>query len=295
MTCVASLDEISKRYKAVSAVDGLSLSVDSGEVVALLGPNGAGKTTAISILLGLVDADAGTASLLGGPPQQAIAEGRVGAMLQDGGLMGGVRVAELLAMLRSLYPAPMSVERAVALAQLDGLEQRRTDRLSGGQAQRLRVACALIGNPDLLVLDEPTAAMDVEARRSFWTTMRDTAASGRTIVFSTHYLEEADVFADRIVVIGRGRLLADGTPADIKSTVATRVVRCNINRPDEARLARLPAVASLSVCNGRVELHTINSDATLRALLTDWPDAYAVEVAGADLEEAFMALTAAAA
>jgi ABC-2 type transport system ATP-binding protein len=295
MTCVASLDGVFKAYGAVLAVDDLSLNVDRGEVVALLGPNGAGKTTAISILLGLLDADAGTALLLGGPPEQAIAQGEVGAMLQDGGLMAGVRVAELLGMLRSLYPEPMSLERAMSLAQLQGLEQRRTDRLSGGQIQRLRVACALIGDPDLLVLDEPTAAMDVEARRRFWGTMRDTAASGRTIIFSTHYLEEADVFADRIVVIGSGRLLADGTPAKIKSTVATRVVRCRIERPDQANLARLPGVVSLSAYGGRVELHTIDSDTTLRALIAGWPDANGIEVVGADLEEAFLALTAAAA
>jgi ABC-2 type transport system ATP-binding protein len=294
MTCVASLDQISKSYGTVLAIDAVSLNVDRGEVVALLGPNGAGKTTAISILLGLLDADTGTASLFGGPPHDAIAQGRVGAMLQDGGLMTGVRVAELLVMLRSLYPEPMSVDRALALAQLDGLEQRRTDRLSGGQAQRLRVACSLIGDPDLLVLDEPTAAMDVEARRGFWATMRDAVDRGRTILFSTHYLEEADDFADRIVVIGKGRLLADGTPTEIKSTVATLVVRCRIERPDQASLARLPGVSSLSVHNGRVELHTIDSDATLRALLTGWPDAHGLEVAGADLEDAFVALTAAA-
>ena len=291
MTPVVSLTDIEKSFGSVQAVDRLSLTVDAGEVVALLGPNGAGKTTTISILLGLLRVDRGTVELCGGPPEAAVAGGRVGAMLQDGGLMAGVRVDELLCMLHSTYPAPITVERAIALAQLDGLERRRVDRLSGGQTQRLRVACALIGNPELLVLDEPTAAMDVEARRAFWDAMRDEAAGGRTIVFSTHYLEEADAFADRIVVIGCGQIVADGTPAAIKSTIGVRVVRCELARPDERRLASLPGVTGVAVRRRRVELRTVDSDATLRALLSGWPAAHDIEVTGAGLEDAFVALT----
>jgi ABC-2 type transport system ATP-binding protein len=291
MTPVVSLTDIEKSFGAVRAVDDLSLAVDAGDVVALLGPNGAGKTTTISILLGLLRADGGTAELWGGRPDAAVAQGRVGAMLQDGGLMPGVRIDELLRMLRASYPAPMSVERAMALAQLDGLERRRVDRLSGGQTQRLRVACALIGDPELLVLDEPTAAMDVEARRSFWSAMREEAATGRTILFSTHYLEEADAFADRIVVIGAGRVIADGSPAAIKSTIGARVVRCEVARPDAAGLASLPGVTSVDVRRQRVELRTGDSDATLRALLGRFPEARDIEVTGAGLEDAFVALT----
>jgi ABC-2 type transport system ATP-binding protein len=291
MTCIASLAGIEKSFGSVRALDGLTLSVEPGEVVALLGPNGAGKTTALSILLGLLSADRGTSALFGERPEVAVSQGRVGAMLQDGGLMAGVRIGELLAMLRSLYPAPRSVERAVALAQLDGLERRRVDRLSGGQTQRLRVAAALVGNPNLLVLDEPTAAMDVEARRSFWDAMRDEADGGRTIVFSTHYLEEADAFADRVVVIGAGRVLADGTPAAIKSTIGLRVVRCSVPDPDERRLAALAGVTEVVVHRQRVELRSLDSDATLRALLDACPSAHDIEVGGAGLEDAFLALT----
>ena len=181
MTCVASLAGVERSFGTVRAVAGVSLAVDEGEVVALLGPNGAGKTTTIEILLGLINADHGDVSLFGGSPDKAIAEGLVGAMLQDGGLMTGVSVAELLNMLRTQYPDPVTVDRALALTGLVGLERRRVDRLSGGQTQRLRAACALIGNPRFVVLDEPTVAMDVEARHAFWTAMRSLAAETRTL------------------------------------------------------------------------------------------------------------------
>jgi ABC-2 type transport system ATP-binding protein len=277
----------------VRAVDGVTVAIERGEVVALLGPNGAGKTTTISLLLGLLAPDRGEAQLFGAPPGVAVSQGRVGAMLQDGGLLDGVRVVELLTMLQSLYPAPMPVHRAVVLAQLEGLERRRTDRLSGGQSQRLRVACALIGNPELLVLDEPTAAMDVEARRAFWGAMQDLAEEGRTVLFSSHYLEEADAFADRVIVVGAGRVVADGSPAHIKSTIGARVVRCRLARPDAAGLATLAGVRSVSAHGERVELRTTDSDATLRALLARWPAAHDIEVNGAGLEDAFLALVAA--
>jgi ABC-2 type transport system ATP-binding protein len=293
MTCIASMTGVEKAFGSVRAVDGLGIAVEAGEVVALLGPNGAGKTTTISLLLGLVAPDSGTVELFGGPPQRAVSRGLVGAMLQDGGLLDGVRVGELLAMLRSLYPAPTTVERAMELAQLRGLERRRTERLSGGQLQRVRVACALIGNPELLVLDEPTAAMDVEARHRFWEAMHEQAARGRTIVFSTHYLEEADLFAGRVVVLGAGRVIADGTPNEIKSTISVRVVRFTAPCGDAAPFAGLPGVRSVSVHGRRVELRTADSDATLRALLARWPVAHDIEVSGAALEDAFLALVAA--
>src|SRR5581483_1656601 len=293
MSCIASLTAVEKSFGTVRAVDGLTLAVAPGEIVALLGPNGAGKTTAISLLLGLLAPDRGEAALFGGPPRDAVSRGRVGAMLQDGGMLDGVRVGELLGALRSLYPAPMTVERAVNLAQLRGLERRRTDRLSGGQAQRLKVACALIGNPELIVLDEPTAAMDVEARRSFWDAIREQASAGRSVLFSTHYLEEADATADRVVVIGGGRVVADGPSAEIKATVGMRVVRVTHAHLEPAQLACLPGVTSLSTHGARAELRTTDSDATLRALLSGWPTARDIEVAGAALEDAFLALVAA--
>jgi ABC-2 type transport system ATP-binding protein len=211
-------------------------------------------------------------------------------MLQDGGLMTGVLVGELLAMLRAQYPDPISIDQALSLTGLEGLERRRVDRLSGGQAQRLRAACALVGNPDLLVLDEPTASLDVEARRSFWAAMRDQAALGRTILFSTHYLEEADEFADRVVVLAAGRVIADGSPSAIKSTLGIRLVRCTIETPQRSRLVDLPGVVSADVFRRRVELRSTNSDVTLRALLDAFPEASEIEIVGAGLEDAFLAL-----
>jgi ABC-2 type transport system ATP-binding protein len=291
MTPVASLTNVVKAFGDVRAVDGLTLRVQPGETVALLGPNGAGKTTTISLLLRLLTADRGSARLFGVEPAEAAAAGRVGAMLQDGGLMSGVLVGELLAMLAGLYPAPIPFAEAITIAQLQGLERRRVDRLSGGQSQRLRVAAALMGDPDLLILDEPTAAMDVEARRSFWQAMRAETARGRTILFSTHYLEEADAYSDRVVVIGAGTLLADGTPDTIKASTGLRVLRCTLTDPDPARLADLPGVAAVDVRQHRAEIRSRDSDSTLRALLSGWPDSPTSKSQG--LEDAFLALTAA--
>ena len=291
MTCAISLTQVEKSFGPVHAVAGVTLEVGQGEVVALLGPNGAGKTTTIEILLGLLKADGGRAHLFDSSPQAAAAAGRIGAMLQDGGLMTGVLVGELLAMLAAQYPNPISVEQALTVTSLDGLERRRVDRLSGGQAQRLRAACALVGNPELLVLDEPTVSMDVEARRSFWAAMRNEAAKGRTILFSTHYLEEADEFADRVVVLGAGRVLADGSPSTIKSAFGLRVLRCTVERPDRSQLGSLPGVASANIFRQRVELRSSNSDATLRALLAAFPEAADIEIGGAGLEDALLALT----
>jgi ABC-2 type transport system ATP-binding protein len=196
--CAVRVDRVTRRFGDVVAVDNLSLTVGLGETVALLGPNGAGKTTAISMLVGLSTPDSGSIEIFGSAPGSAAAHATVGAMLQDGGMMPGVQIVELLGMIRSLYDAPLALDEAITIAQLAGLEKRRVDRLSGGQSQRLRLAMALIGDPRLLILDEPTAAMDVETRRGFWRAMEGFTARGRTILFSTHYLEEADVAADRI-------------------------------------------------------------------------------------------------
>ena len=284
------IEGITRSFGAVTAVNDLSLDIRRGETVALLGPNGAGKTTTISMLLGLLQPDRGRITVLGTDPGTAVSSGRVGAMLQDGGLLAGVRIRELLKMLRSQYAAPMTVERAVHLAQLGGLEDRFVDRLSGGQAQRLRVAVALIGNPELLVLDEPTAAMDVEARRTFWRDIGAQAAEGRTILFSTHYLEEADDHCDRVIVIGGGRLLADGTPEAIKASSGRRAIRFLLDgRPDG--LDRLTGVSAVEVRGRRVELRCSDTDSALRALVAERPDAHDIEVGGVDLEEAFLALT----
>lgn len=286
-----TLTGVSKSYRAVQAVRELSLTVRRGETTALLGPNGAGKSTTIGMILGLLDPDRGTVGVLGSSPDEAVAAGRVGAMLQDGGMMSNVRVAELLRMLAALYPNPMPVETALGLCQLDGLERRRVDRLSGGQTQKLRLAVALIGNPDLLILDEPTAGMDVEARRRFWADMNAEAANGRTILFSTHYLEEADTNSDRIVVIAGGIVVADGTPEAIKDSVGLRAVRFTAPQAATLDLSTLPAVSASSLRGDRVEIRSANTDAVLRAVIRQWPAAHDFEITGIGLEDAFIALT----
>lgn len=282
-----------RAYGAVRAVDGLDLTIGRGETVALLGRNGAGKSTAISMLLGLLPPTEGTVRLFGGAPEAAVRAGQVGAMLQDGKPIRRVTVRELIAFVASTYPSPMPVGEALELAGLDGLAGRRIDRLSGGQSQRVRFAMALAGNPELVVLDEPTAALDVEARRSFWQSMRQYAARGNTVLFSTHYLEEADDNADRIVVIDRGRVVADGSGEAVKRAVGGALVSVRIadSADGPAELAGLPGVTSLDVRGDRALLRSADSDATVLALarlglVRD------LEVAPASLEDAFLALTA---
>jgi ABC-2 type transport system ATP-binding protein len=217
---VVTFDAVTRRYGSLTAVDGLRLEIEPGETVALLGPNGAGKTTTVELLLGLGSPDEGQVRLFGGPPAQAVARGRVGAMLQDAGLPQGVRVAELIGLIRGLYPDPLPLADALRLTDLEQVANRQVERLSGGQRQRLRLALALAGNPELLVLDEPTAALDVQARRAFWQRLRAGVAAGRTVLFATHRLEEADQAGDRVVVLARGRLVADGTPEQVKAQAA---------------------------------------------------------------------------
>ncbi|WP_079138241.1 ABC transporter ATP-binding protein, partial [Actinacidiphila rubida] len=218
------LTAVHKRFGAVRAVAGVDLEIGRGETLALLGRNGAGKSTTIGLLLGLDQPDGGGVELFGGPPARAVRAGRVGAMLQDGHPIPRVTVAELVAFVAAAYPCPMPAAEALELAGIGALGGRRVDRLSGGQAQRLRFALAVAGNPWLIVLDEPTAALDVEARRAFWRAMRGYAARGNTVLFSTHYLEEADENADRIVVMDRGRIVADGSGERIKQAVGGTLV-----------------------------------------------------------------------
>jgi ABC-2 type transport system ATP-binding protein len=199
-----------KSFGAVGAVRGIDVSVAAGETVALLGPNGAGKSTTIDMLLGLLDPDAGAVSVFGTAPRAAIDRGAVGAMLQTGALIRDLTVRELVAMMGSLYPHPLPVEEVLDLTGISDIADRRRQKLSGGQTQRVRFAVALVSNPDLLVLDEPTVAMDVEARRDFWTTMREFASRGKTVLSATHYLEEADAYADRVVLMAHGSIVADG-------------------------------------------------------------------------------------
>jgi ABC-2 type transport system ATP-binding protein len=277
----------------VEAVRGVDIAIEPGETVALLGPNGAGKSTTIDMLLGLTEPDAGTVSLFGGAPQDAIASGRVGAMLQTGALLRELTVRELISMMAALYPRALGVDEVLDLTGLTKTSEQRTEKLSGGQAQRVRFACALVANPDLLVLDEPTVAMDVEGRHAFWATMRSFAQRGTTIVFATHYLEEADDFADRAVLMAHGQVVADGPTTEIKARVGARMIRATLPDAPEAELRALPGVASVDRRGAAVTLRCSDSDAAIRALLTRFPEARDLEISGAGLEEAFLELTAA--
>jgi ABC-2 type transport system ATP-binding protein len=282
---------LTKSYGPVRAVDGLDLDIVAGETVALLGPNGAGKSTTIDALLGLSRPDAGSVTVFGRRPADAVRAGLVGAMLQSGGLISEVSVRELVELASSLYPAPMAVDEVLDRADLTELAGRRTTKLSGGQTQRVRFALALVPDPQLLVLDEPTAALDVEARRRFWASLRELTAAGRTVLFATHYLEEADAYADRVVLLARGRVVADGPATAIKAVVGGRTVRCTLPGADLAALRALPGVTAADVHGDGVTLRCSDSDAALRALLAAEPAARDLEVAGADLEDAFISLT----
>ncbi|MFB7852513.1 ABC transporter ATP-binding protein [Streptomyces sp. NPDC056053] len=280
--------------RTVRAVDGIDLSIDRGETVALLGRNGAGKSTTIGLLLGLDEPDTGRVRVLGRSAQQAVRAGLVGAMLQDGQPIQRVTVRELVAFVASTYPKPMPVPEALALAGLGEYADRRVDKLSGGQVQRVRFAVALAGNPELIVLDEPTAALDVEARRAFWDSMRAYARRGNTVLFSTHYLEEADGNADRIVVVDRGRIVADGTGDAIRSSVGSGLVSFDLAGGPTGGLELLPGVVAVEVSGDRALLRTDDSDATVvelarRGMIRD------LRVSRATLEDAFLALTSPAA
>ncbi|PZS24861.1 MAG: ABC transporter ATP-binding protein [Pseudonocardiales bacterium] len=276
----------------VHAVRGIDISIAPGETVALLGPNGAGKTTTIDMMLGLLPPDSGTVSVFGMAPAEAIMAGAIGGMLQTGGVIQYLTVRELIVMVASLYPKPLGVDEVIELTGIGDITNRKTTKLSGGQTQRLRFAIALVSNPDLLVLDEPTVALDVEARREFWSTMRAFVARGKTVVFATHYLEEADAYADRIILMANGQIVADGPATEIKAAVGTRTIRATLPHADLAAIAALPGVTNVDTRGESVVINCSNSDTALRALLAAFSEAHDIEVAGAGLEEAFMQLTA---
>ena len=275
-----------KQYGAVRAVDGVDLTIGRGEVVALLGPNGAGKSTTIDALLGLTRPDAGEVRLFGRSPREAVVAGSVGAMLQSGGFPDDATAGELVALTAALShrPAGPAMERAG----IAGYAGQRYGRLSGGQKQRVRFAVALVADPQLLVLDEPTAAMDVGARREFWAAMRQ---FGRTVLFATHYLAEAEEFADRVVLLRAGRVVADGSVAEVRALASGRVVSAVVPGADDRELAALPGVTQVVTQGERRLLTCDDSDAALRALLVGHDDAHDVEVVAHGLEDAFVRLT----
>jgi ABC-2 type transport system ATP-binding protein len=277
------------RYGDTVAVDGLDLTIPSGQTVALLGPNGAGKSTTVNSVLGLLRPSAGTVRVLGRTAEAAVRAGCVGAMLQHGGLPSEARVREVIALVRRSFPESWPLDDLVATAGIGGLLDRYVDALSGGQRQRVLLALALAGAPPLLLLDEPTSAMDVEGRRAFWTTMRALAARGHTVVFATHQLEEADAVADRVVVIAGGRIVADGSAARIKAGTQGRTI--TFTAPDDLGFEELPAVTAVKRQGQSVVLGTTDAEAPQRALLADGGRLPDLEVRGASLEDAVLSLT----
>jgi ABC-2 type transport system ATP-binding protein len=289
---VVAFENVRKVYGPVTAVNGLSLELRRGETIALLGPNGAGKSTSLDMLLALRKPTSGTIRVYGSAPAEVVRTGRIGAMLQSGGLMSEVTVAELVSLVAGFHPRPLPVEQTLRRAGIAALADRRVERLSGGESQRLRFALAIAGECDMIVLDEPTTSMDVESRQAFWANMKAEVASGHTLLFATHYLEEADQAADRILVINKGRLLADGTPAQIKERAGAKRISFRLDRVDETVLLQLPALVDLEVRNDLVRIQSSDSDRTLYALLDAGYRPREIEVSSLGLEQAFLAITA---
>ena len=275
-----------------AVVRDVSVEITPGQVTALLGPNGAGKSTSLDMLLALRKPTSGQIRVFGDDPYHAVKSGRIGAMLQSGGLMPEVTVRELVELVTSLHPRPEPIDTTLRRAGIAQFADQRVDRLSGGQTQRVRFALAICGKSELIVLDEPTAAMDVETRRLFWDSMKEEVAAGRTLLFATHYLEEADQAADRILVINRGRLLADGTPAEIKARAGAKRLSFRLDDIDEPFLLGLPGLVNLEIRHNVVQIQSGDSDATLYAILDAGYRPREIEVTSLGLEQAFLAITA---
>jgi ABC-2 type transport system ATP-binding protein len=287
---IAELRNVTKRFGPVTALAGIDLEIARGQLLALLGPNGAGKTTAVRLLLGLSTPDSGAARVFGRDPRERAARTRTGAMLQVGRVPETLRVGEHIRLFSSYYPNPLSFEETIALAGLEGLERRLFGKLSGGQKQRVLFALAVCGNPDILVLDEPTAGLDVDSRRGLWRHIRSFVARGGSVLLTTHYLEEADALADRIVVLNHGRIAAAGTSSEIRQRAASRKIRCitALEGPEIAALAERVSVRRDGLFT---EIMATDSDHLVRRLLARDPDARDLEITSAGLEEAFLAIT----
>ncbi len=290
MPAAAQLIDATKRYGSVEALKGVSLDIELGDVVAMLGPNGAGKTTSISLLLGLRKPTSGKALLFGLSPDHLDARSRVGVMLQESGIPAMLKVREIVDLFRSYYPKPMASDRAIAMAGLEEKAGALVKELSGGQRQRLYFALAVCGDPEVLFLDEPTVGMDVEGRRSFIERIAEFANMGRTVVLTTHYLEEADQLAKRVIVIDRGEVIADASPQEIKSKVAGKRVRFTAVALADKDLDGLPITTS-TISDHTIQLLTNQPEAVLRELFRRGIEMSDLEVSGADLEEAFISLT----
>jgi ABC-2 type transport system ATP-binding protein len=286
-----SFTSVTKRYGPVLALDQVSFTIQPGEMVALLGPNGAGKSTTVDVLLGLRQPDGGTARVLGQAPRRATGSGRVGAMLQSGSLPDRALTSEVVELARQLYRSGHSLAGLLELAGLTEFAHRRTDRLSGGQARRVQLAVALAGDPEVLFLDEPTTGLDVQSRRLFWDGVRRAAASGTTVLFATHYLDEADSNASRILVLAGGHLVADGGPAAIKAQLPGRIIRATMQPARINELRQLPGVLAATVDGTEVELRTSDPDRTLHGMYQGGGQVRNLRVDGASLEDALIHLT----
>jgi ABC-2 type transport system ATP-binding protein len=288
-----SLTGVTKAFGDVQAVRGIDLELEQGEIVAFLGPNGAGKTTTIDMMLGLSRPTTGEVSVLGMAPRQAIARGLVSAVMQTGGLIKDLTVRETVEYTASLFVDSRPVDEVLDNAGITGIADRKVAKCSGGEQQRLRFAMALLSDPALLLLDEPTTGMDVEGRRTFWSAIRRDAEHGRTVLFATHYLEEADQYADRIVLISQGKIVADGSGSEIRALTSGRTVRATIPDADEEtanKLAAIGGVDGVELRGDTVLLHAKDSDAVARYLLTE-TDARDLEITSRGLEDAFLSLT----
>jgi len=281
---------LEKRFGQVHAVRGLDLTVEQGEIVAFLGPNGAGKTTTIDMMLGLSTPTSGSARVFGMEPRDAIGRGLVAAVMQTGGLLKDLTVRETVDLTASLFVQTRSVDECLERAGIADIGDRRVQKCSGGQQQRLRFAMALVSDPALVVLDEPTTGMDVTGRRDFWSAIRQDAQRGRTVLFATHYLEEADQYADRIILVRKGQIVADGTGSQIKAMATGRTVRATMTGLSDRELASIPGVDSVEMQGDSVTLHSKDSDAVARYLFAN-TNARDVEITARGLEDAFIALT----
>ena len=287
---IARVVQVTKNYGPVQALHEVDFTINAGEVVALLGPNGAGKSTLVRLLLGLASPTSGRVSVFGGDPKDPGTRERVGAMLQVGGVPSTMKVREHIDLFSSYYPKPLPMAEVVEMAGLQGIERRQFGELSGGQKQRVLFALAICGDPDLLFLDEPTVGLDVEARRGFWEQIRRLVARGKTVLLTTHYLEEADALADRVVVINKGSIVAEGTPESIKANTAGKKIRC-ITQLSLGQIERMTGVVSVRYDREAVEIQSSSAEATLREVLVADVELSGIEVANAGIEEAFLALT----